>query len=216
MKDIEEVETSASIAGWNILGGDGANMGMIIMKLKPWDERSGSEHRIDNVIEKIEERVSTIKTGSMFAYALPTVTGYGFSDGIELYVQDYEGGSIDKLKEVTDRFAKALGEREEIARIRRVEEPDVRVLVALARRMRRGGASLHRELLRRERTACDPSESLVVGRSVFRVELACGRFRREGRIDMSFKRRNHVAQIGLEHGGTSKQNKRANDTCSNM
>ena len=117
VKDIEEVETSASIAGWNILGGDGANMGMIIMKLKPWDERSGSEHRIDNVIEKIEERVSTIKTGSMFAYALPTVTGYGFSDGIELYVQDYEGGSIDKLKEVTDRFAKALGEREEIGEV---------------------------------------------------------------------------------------------------
>ena len=117
VKDIEEVETSASIAGWNILGGDGANMGMIIMKLKPWDERRGSEHRIDNVIEKIEERVSAIKTGSMFAYALPTVTGYGFSDGIELYVQDYEGGSIDKLKEVTDRFAKALGEREEIGEV---------------------------------------------------------------------------------------------------
>ena len=117
VKDIEEVETSASIVGWNILGGDGANMGMIIMKLKPWDERSGSEHRIDNVIEKIEERVSAIKTGSMFAYALPTVTGYGFSDGIELYVQDYEGGSIDKLKEVTDRFAKALDEREEIGEV---------------------------------------------------------------------------------------------------
>lgn len=117
VKDIEEVETSASIVGWNILGGDGANMGMIIMKLKPWDERSGSEHCIDNVIEKIEERVSAIKTGSMFAYALPTVTGYGFSDGIELYVQDYEGGSIDKLKEVTDRFAKALDEREEIGEV---------------------------------------------------------------------------------------------------
>ena len=117
VKDIEEVETSASIVGWNILSGDGANMGMIIMKLKPWDQRSGSEHRIDNVLEKIEERVSAIKTGSMFAYALPTVTGYGFSDGIELYVQDYEGGSIDKLKEVTDRFAKALGEREEISEV---------------------------------------------------------------------------------------------------
>ena len=117
VKDIEEVETSASIVGWNILGGDGANMGMMIMKLKPWNERSGSEHRIDNVIEKIEERVSAIKTGSMFAYALPTVTGYGFSDGIELYVQDYEGGSIDKLKEVTDRFTKALDEREEIGEV---------------------------------------------------------------------------------------------------
>ena len=44
-------------------------------------------------------------------------SGYGFSDGIELYVQDYEGGSIDKLKEVTDCFAQALGEREEIGEV---------------------------------------------------------------------------------------------------
>ena len=117
LQDIEEVETSASILGWNILSGEGANMGMIIMKLKPWDERSGSEHRIDNVLEKIEERVRPIKTGSMFAYALPTVTGYGFTDGIELYVQDHEGGSIAKLKEVTDRFAQALDEREEIGEV---------------------------------------------------------------------------------------------------
>jgi NodT family efflux transporter outer membrane factor (OMF) lipoprotein len=117
VKDIEEVETSASIVGWNILGGDGATKGMMIMKLKPWDERSGSEHRIDNVMKKIEERIHPIKTGSMFTYALPTVTGYGFSDGIELYVQDYEGGSIDKLKEVTDRFAKALSERKEIGEV---------------------------------------------------------------------------------------------------
>ena len=117
VQEIEEVETCASIVGWNILGGDGANMGMMIMRLKPWDERNGSEHRIDNVLEKIEDRVRPIKTGSMFVYALPTVTGYGFSDGIELYVQDYEGGSIDKLKEVSDRFAKALGEREEIGEV---------------------------------------------------------------------------------------------------
>ena len=117
VKGLEEVETSASIVGWNILSGDGANMGMMIMRLKPWDERSGSEHRIDNVIEKIEARVSGIKTGSMFVYALPTVTGYGFSDGIELYVQDYEGGPIEKLKEVSDRFAKALMEREEIGEV---------------------------------------------------------------------------------------------------
>ena len=117
LKDIEEVETSASMVGWNILSGDGANMGMMLMKLRPWDERSGSEHRIDNVLEKIEERVRPIKTGSMFVYAMPTVTGYGFSDGIELYVQDYEGGSITKLKEVTDRFTKALEEREEIGEV---------------------------------------------------------------------------------------------------
>ena len=114
VKDIEEIETSASMVGWNVLGGEGAHLGMLDMKLKPWDEREGSDHTIDAVMEKIKKLTSHIKSGTMYVYATPTVSGYGFSDGIDLYIQDYEGRSISKLKEVTDRFTKALEERKEV------------------------------------------------------------------------------------------------------
>ena len=114
VKDIEEIETCASMVGWNILGGEGAHLGMLDMKLKPWDERKGSDHTIDAVMEKIKKLTSHIKSGTMYIYATPTVSGYGFSDGIDLYIQDYEGRSISKLKEVTDRFTKALEARKEI------------------------------------------------------------------------------------------------------
>lgn len=114
IKDIEEIEECSSVAGWNLLGDDGANTGLIIMKLAHWDDRPGSEHDIDAVIEKVEQRIAGIKSANMFTFALPTVTGYGYSSEIELYVEDYEGGDIDKLKEVTDRFVSALEEREEI------------------------------------------------------------------------------------------------------
>jgi len=114
MKGIDGIEHCASVAGWNILSADGANSGMLIIKLKHWDERPGSDQKIDAVIEQIEERLDSIKTASMFTFALPTVTGYGFSNSIELYVQDFEGQSIAKTKEVTDRFVGALEQREEI------------------------------------------------------------------------------------------------------
>ena len=117
IEDIDEIESMASIAGWNILGGDGANAGVLIIKLKHWDERSGDEGRIDAVLEKIEERIDSIKTASMFCFPLPTVTGYGFSSGIELNVQNFEGDSINNVKEVADRFAQALSEREEIGEV---------------------------------------------------------------------------------------------------
>ena len=117
IEDIEEIESMASIAGWNILGGDGANAGVLIIKLKHWDERSGDKGRIDAVLEKIEERIDSIKTASMFCFPLPTVTGYGFSSGIELNVQNFEGDSINNVKEVADRFAQALSEREEIGEV---------------------------------------------------------------------------------------------------
>ncbi|MBR0275684.1 MAG: efflux RND transporter permease subunit [Prevotella sp.] len=114
VKGIDGIEHCASVAGWNILSADGANSGMLIIKLKHWDERSGSDQKIDAVIEQIEERLDCVKTASMFTFALPTVTGYGLSNSIELYVQDFDGQSIAKTKEVTDRFVEALDKREEI------------------------------------------------------------------------------------------------------
>ncbi len=117
IEGIDEIESVASVAGWNILGGDGANAGVLIIKLKHWDERSGEEGRIDTVLEKIEERIDSIKTASMFCFPLPTVTGYGFSSSIELNVQNFEGDSINHVKEVADRFAQALDEREEIGEV---------------------------------------------------------------------------------------------------
>ena len=117
IEGIEEIESVASVAGWSILGGDGANTGILIIKLKHWDERPGEEGDIDAVLEKIEERVDTIQSASMFCYALPTVTGYGFTSGIELNIQNFEGGSINKVKEVTDRFTQVLSEREEIGEV---------------------------------------------------------------------------------------------------
>ena len=117
IEGIDEIESVASIVGWSILGGDGSNTGLLIMKLKHWDERLGSEHDIDVVMEKIDERIDSIKTGTMFTYALPTVTGYGFTSGIELNVQNFEGEPIAKVKQVADEFAKALEEREEIGTV---------------------------------------------------------------------------------------------------
>ena len=122
IQGIDEIESVASIAGWSILGGDGPHTGILIIKLKHWDERSGDEQEIDAVMEQIEARVDSIKTGSMFTYALPTVTGYGFTSGIELNVQNFEGDSITKVKETTDRFVEALREREEISDVNNTYE----------------------------------------------------------------------------------------------
>ena len=122
IEGIDEIESVASIAGWSILGGDGPHTGILIIKLKHWDERSGDDHEIDAVMEQIEARVDSIKTGNMFTYALPTVTGYGFTSGIELNVQNFEGDSITKVKETTDRFVEALREREEISDVNNTYE----------------------------------------------------------------------------------------------
>ena len=53
----------------------------------------------------------------MFVFLLPTVFGYSYSNSVELYVEDYGGGSVTDLKNVADDFMKALEERPEIEEV---------------------------------------------------------------------------------------------------
>lgn len=106
-----------SVAGWNILGGDGPNTGLVMGRLKHWDDRQDDGHDIFSIYDRIEGATHQVKSGSMFVFLLPTVFGYSYSNSVELYVEDYGGGSITKLKEVSDSFMKALEARPEIEEV---------------------------------------------------------------------------------------------------
>jgi multidrug efflux pump subunit AcrB len=56
-----------------------------------------------------------IKSASIFAFAQPTIMGYSTSNGVELYVQDHEGGTTEKLMANTNNFIAALQKRPEIS-----------------------------------------------------------------------------------------------------
>lgn len=109
-----DVLVTGSVAGWNILGGEGANTGLVMGRLKHWDDRQEDGHDIFTIYDRIEGATHRVKSGSMFVFLLPTVFGYSYSNSVELYVEDFGGGSITKLKSVTDDFIKALEARPEI------------------------------------------------------------------------------------------------------
>ena len=112
-----DVRVTGSIAGWNILGGEGPNTGLVMGRLKHWDDRQDDGHDIFSIYDRIEAATHQVKGGSMFVFLLPTVFGYSYSNSVELYVEDYGGGSITKLKSVSDDFMKALEARPEIEEV---------------------------------------------------------------------------------------------------
>lgn len=114
IKSIDEIESYSNVAGYSMLGGQSAAGGFIIVKLKNWDERPGDDHDINAVIRKITEKTANIKSGSIFAFAQPTIMGYGTSNGFELYVQDRKGGEVKDLMTYTNKFIAALNKRPEI------------------------------------------------------------------------------------------------------
>ena len=114
IKTIDKIESYSNVAGYSMLGGQSATGGFIIVKLKNWDERPGDDHDINAVIRKITEKTANIKSGSIFAFAQPTIMGYGTSNGFELYVQDRKGGKVKDLMTYTNNFIAALNKRPEI------------------------------------------------------------------------------------------------------
>jgi NodT family efflux transporter outer membrane factor (OMF) lipoprotein len=112
-----DVLVTGSVAGWNILGGDGPNTGLVKGRLKHWDQRQGDGHDIESIYDRIEGATHQVKSGSMFVFLLPTVFGYSYSNSVELYVEDFGGGSITRLKSVADDFMRALEARPEIEEV---------------------------------------------------------------------------------------------------
>ena len=114
LEDDPDVRATGSVVGWNILGGEGPNTGLVMGRLRHWDDRQDDGHDIFSIYDRIEAATHQVKSGSMFVFLLPTVFGYSYSNSVELYVEDYGGGSITKLKKVSDDFMKALEDRPEI------------------------------------------------------------------------------------------------------
>ena len=115
IKDIPEIELYSNVSGYSMMGGQAASGGMLIIRLKHWDERKAEGSDISSVIAQIYARTTEVKSAKIFAFAQPTIMGYGMGSGFELYVQDRAGGTIDQLQEYTNRFIAALNQRPEIS-----------------------------------------------------------------------------------------------------
>ena len=114
LKDIPQIERYSNVAGYSMLGGHAASGGMLIIKLKNWDERQEDEDYITAVIEEIYRRTANVHSAKLFAFAQPTIMGYSTGSGVEVYIQDRAGGDITTLKSHADKFIAALNQRPEV------------------------------------------------------------------------------------------------------
>ena len=114
IKDIPQIMSYSNVSGYSMMGGQAPSGGMLIIRLKPWEERPEKKDEINAVIAEIYKRTANIKLAKLFVFAQPTIMGYGMGSGFELYVQDRAGGDINTLQKYTTDFIAALNQRPEI------------------------------------------------------------------------------------------------------
>ena len=113
--EIPQQKHVQKVAGYGLLAGQGSSFGMLILKLKPWDERSGDEDNVQSVIGQVYARTADIKDASVFAISPGMIPGYGMGNALELHMQDKMGGDMNEFFTTTQQYLGALNQRPEIS-----------------------------------------------------------------------------------------------------
>ena len=108
------VESRTLIGGFSFLGGQGPSYGSMIIKLKPWEDRSLLQNSDMVYISLFMRSQKIVKDAQVLFFTPPMIPGYSASSDIELNMQDKTGGSLDKFYDVTKNYLEKLQERPEI------------------------------------------------------------------------------------------------------
>lgn len=116
IRDIPQIRIYSRITGKDAVHNQSASAGSFTIRLKNWSERKKEGDDVNSVMKEIYRRTDHIKAASIRVSTQPMISGYGMSNGFELYVQDKKGGSVDDLVKYTNAFIDAINKRPEISR----------------------------------------------------------------------------------------------------
>lgn len=115
LKGTPEVEHYSRVAGYGFISGQGTSYGLVVIRLKDWSERRGSEHTSDAVVGRLNAQFYGIKEAQIFCFQPAMIPGYGMGNSIELNLQDKTGGDMATFYGSVMQFLGALNQRPEVA-----------------------------------------------------------------------------------------------------
>ena len=115
LKSTPEIEHYAKVAGYGLMSGQGTSYGTIIIRLKDWGERKGSEHTSDAVVARLNAQFYGVKEAQIFSFQPGMIPGYGMGNALDLNIQDKQGGDINTFFRTTQQYLGVLNQRPEIS-----------------------------------------------------------------------------------------------------
>ncbi len=87
IKDHPAIAHILAVPGRSLTSGEGENLGMMILSLKPWGERSAGDAQIANVQREIIRRCRSIADASVNVFVPPAIMGLGTTGGVSFALQ---------------------------------------------------------------------------------------------------------------------------------
>ncbi|NOW96030.1 efflux RND transporter permease subunit [Mucilaginibacter sp. SG564] len=105
----------ATIDGWNLVtNSTSSSSAALFFLLKPQKER-GAVRDIDALQDLMRQKLSTIKQGTFFVFAFPTVPGFSNVEALDMVLQDKTGGTLSNFSKIANDFIGKLNKRKEVA-----------------------------------------------------------------------------------------------------
>ena len=103
-----------AVSGFSFIG-QGENVGMGFIRLKPWDERSDTAVEF---IQRSNKALYGLRDAQIFVVNLPTVSGLSQFGGFDMYLQDRAGAGRDALAQARDALLGAAGKDPALTAVR--------------------------------------------------------------------------------------------------
>lgn len=113
-----EVKDVISVLGFGF-SGQGQNVGLSFITLKPWGERVGIEHSASSVADRITgAMMAQLKDGTVYALNPPAIPGLGTSSGFQFRLQDRSSKGHDALLAARNQLLGMASQSKVLAKVR--------------------------------------------------------------------------------------------------
>lgn len=114
IKEEKGVNSVMNIVGFSMLSGQGENVGMGVVQLKPWDERTEDEQYSTNILNRLKAKFAQIPNANINLFEFPAIPGLGSTGGMDFRLQSLNNTDSKKLEAVLKGFIAKVNQLPEI------------------------------------------------------------------------------------------------------
>lgn len=104
------VNNVMAVAGFSMVGGDGANFGMMIVGLKPYEVRRDTSMQVQAILAKLQPQLNQIQEALIRTFNVPAIPGIGMADGFDYRLQNAQGETPQQMEQVMYRLLQAANQ----------------------------------------------------------------------------------------------------------
>ena len=110
VRDVPGVNQIMTVPGRSLTAGEGENLGLLIVDLKPWAERTTPETQISQIQSAIIKRAAVLPDASVNAFVPPAIMGLGATGGVTFSLQATGDQSSQEIAQTTNHLLSKIME----------------------------------------------------------------------------------------------------------